>query len=74
MKQLNMLDIVYIPKDENYVTSSQKAKWSKALQKYCDTQAQEGGKLNGYYCCGRMDFCDLCECNGNRYNCVKAIK
>ncbi|MEG1608929.1 MAG: YopX family protein [Clostridia bacterium] len=52
MEQLK-IDVSAIQKDENYVTASQKAQWGKALQKYCDTQAQTVGEFTG-----------LCDKNG----------
>ncbi|MEG2688190.1 MAG: hypothetical protein RSA24_03390, partial [Clostridia bacterium] len=71
MKQLK-IDLGDIPKNENYVTASQKAKWGKALQKYCDTQAQTVDGKSGYCACGNMIYCDLCNTADDPNACLKA--
>ncbi|MEG2541089.1 MAG: YopX family protein [Clostridia bacterium] len=72
MEQLE-IDLSDIPIEENYVTASQKAKWGKALQKYCDT-SQTVGVMSGYCACGNMIYCDLCNSFVDPNACLKAIK
>ena len=57
-------------------TPAEKRKWTTAFIKYCTKQYEEFGSLNGIFCCGCMNLCDLCE---HKYlqgckDCVEAIK
>lgn len=49
-------------------------KWRKALQKYCDDQANLVGGDTGYCACGNMTYCLFCESSANTNACVRAIK
>lgn len=76
MKQLQLFDTSNLKPGENYVSPSDKRKWTIAFNKWCIEQLIKYGHCNGMFHCGGMFICDYCESNKQSgcKSCVETIK
>lgn len=78
MKKMNGIKekLLEVPFADDYVFPSQKRKWTIELLKWCETQWNNYGHINGIFVCGCMNICDYCsvkKIEGCK-DCVEAIK
>lgn len=75
-KQQTLFPLEEIPENPNYISPSEKRKWTIEFEKWCFEKYLSEGHLHGTFCCGCMRICDYCDFKKQDgcKDCVEAIK
>ena len=76
MKKERLFDITELELNPNYVSPSDKRKWTIKFTKWCNEMYFKYGSLHGTFCCGYMTLCNYCsqkKCNACA-DCVESVK